>query len=124
LIIIINDPIHWTDNRFGVPFVLFILYGFSDSIYQTYLYWLMRAMSNYLALLAHYASFYKAIQSVGAAAAFGIDASPIHLAGNALFVGSLYLFHSHLYFLVANKVTEANVSEELFISGDLSRGNS
>lgn len=107
-----NDPIHWDNSRFGGPFVLFILYGFSDSVYQTYLYWLMGAMSNDPALLARYAGFYKATQSAGAAAAFGIDASNIRLRWECLICWILVFISFPGIFMVANKVTDTNVTEK------------
>lgn len=104
-----KDPIHWDHERFGGPFFLFILYGFSDAVYQTYLYWLMGAMSNDPALLARYAGFYKAVQSAGAATAFGIDASPILLRWECLICWSMVCVSFPLIFLVANKITETNI---------------
>jgi hypothetical protein len=118
-----KDPVHWDNGtKFGGPFVLFILYGFSDSVYQTYLYWLMGAMSNDPALLARYAGFYKAMQSAGAAAAFGIDASSIRLRWECLICWILVFISFPLIFLVANKVTETNVSSrlEVMAGGELS----
>lgn len=117
-----RDPLHWTHSRFGGPFVLFIMYGFSDSIYQTYMYWLMGAMSNDPALLARYAGFYKAMQSAGAAAAFGIDASPIRLRWECLICWALVFVSFPLIFLVANKVTDTNVTEtsNVFLGDDVS----
>ncbi|KAI7901377.1 major facilitator superfamily domain-containing protein [Cokeromyces recurvatus] len=105
-----SDPIHWTSHRFGGPFVLFIFYGFSDSIYQTYLYWLMGAMSNDPALLARYAGFYKAVQSAGAAIAFGIDASSVRLRWECLICWILVFISFPFIFLVANKIKDTNIS--------------
>lgn len=117
-----HDPLHWTHSHFGGPFVLFIMYGFSDSIYQTYLYWLMGAMSNDPALLARYAGFYKAMQSAGAAAAFGIDASTIRLRWECLICWALVVVSFPLIFLVANKVTDTNIAEpcNLFLKDEVS----
>lgn len=114
-----NDPIRWTNSRFGGPFVLYIMYGFSDSIYQTYLYWLMGAMSNDPALLARYAGFYKAMQSAGAAVAFGIDSTAIRLRWECLICWLLVFISFPLIFVVANKVTETNVESKL-LNGDVS----
>lgn len=74
-----DSPMHWTDPGFGGPFVLYLFYGFSDAIYQTFMYWLMGAMSNDPSLLSRYAGFYKAMQSAGAAISFGIDAAGVRL---------------------------------------------
>jgi hypothetical protein len=114
-----NDPIHWTSKKFGGPFVLYIFYGFADSVYQTYLYWLMGAMSNDPALLARYAGFYKAMQSAGAAAAFGVDSSAIHLRWECLICWILVFISFPLIFLVANKITETNNEEVVVIGEDV-----
>ncbi|KAI8381392.1 major facilitator superfamily domain-containing protein [Radiomyces spectabilis] len=107
-----KDLVHWTDQRFAGPFVLFIMYGFSDSLYQSYMYWLMGAMSNDPALLARYAGFYKAVQSAGAAIAFGIDAVNIPLRWECLICWIMVFISFPLIFLVANKITETNMVTE------------
>ncbi|KAF7723995.1 hypothetical protein EC973_001455 [Apophysomyces ossiformis] len=107
-----NETVHWTSPSFAGPFVLFLLYGFSDSLYQSYLYWLMGAMSNDPALLARYAGFYKAVQSAGAAISFGIDAANIPLRWECLICWLLVFISFPFIYLVANKVTETNVTEE------------
>lgn len=108
------NPIHWTDPNFAAPFVLFIFYGFSDALFQSYLYWLMGAMSNDPSLLARYAAFYKAIQSAGAAASYGIDAAKVPLIWECLICWILVVIALPGIFLVANKVTETNMVETDF----------
>ncbi|KAI9464319.1 MFS general substrate transporter [Boletus coccyginus] len=53
---------------------LMIFYGLLDSMWQTYAYWLMGAMSNDLAKLAVFTGFYKSVQSCGAAGVWRADA--------------------------------------------------
>lgn len=103
-----NDPIGWTHPNFGGPFVLFMLYGFSDSIYQSYLYWLMGAMSNDPSLLARYAGFYKAVQSAGAAISYGIDAADIPLRWECLVCWALVFVSFPLIAVVANNVSDTS----------------
>ncbi|KAI8388478.1 major facilitator superfamily domain-containing protein [Radiomyces spectabilis] len=105
-----NNPLGWKDSGFGGPFVLYMMYGLSDALYQTYLYWLMGAMSNDPSLLARYAGFYKAMQSAGAAISFGLDAVDIPLRWECLVCWLLVFVSFPLIFLVANKVTETNMS--------------
>ncbi|KAI7872453.1 major facilitator superfamily domain-containing protein [Spinellus fusiger] len=107
-----SDPIHWNTSSFGGPFVLYMLYGMSDALYQTYMYWIMGAMSNDASLLARYAGFYKAVQSAGAAIAFGIDAVNIPLRWECLICWLLVFVSFPLIFLVANQITETNESED------------
>lgn len=79
----------------------------------------MGAMSNDPALLARYAGFYKATQSAGAAAAFGIDSSAIRLRWECLICWLLVFISFPLIFVVANRVTETNVESNM-LEGDIS----
>ncbi|KAF9292546.1 hypothetical protein BGZ68_003452 [Mortierella alpina] len=56
------------------PLFLYIFYGLNDAAWQTYVYWLMGALSNDVTVLSRYAGFYKCIQSSGAAIAWRINA--------------------------------------------------
>ncbi|KAF8985204.1 hypothetical protein BGZ46_005567 [Entomortierella lignicola] len=56
------------------PMFLYIFYGLNDAAWQTYIYWLMGAMSNDATVLSRYAGFYKCIQSSGAAISWRINA--------------------------------------------------
>lgn len=103
-----HKPIGWKDGGFGGPFVLYMFYGFTDSLYQSYLYWLMGAMSNDPSLLARYAGFYKAMQSAGAAISFGIDAMNIPLRWECLICWILVFVSFPLIAIVANNITETN----------------
>ncbi|CAO3628044.1 unnamed protein product [Mucor fragilis] len=103
-----DSPIGWKDPGFGGPFVLYMLYGFTDSLYQSYMYWLMGAMSNDPSLLARYAGFYKATQSAGAAISFGIDAVNIPLKWECLICWLLVFVSFPLIAVVAHNVSETN----------------
>ncbi|KAF8133188.1 MFS general substrate transporter [Boletus edulis] len=52
---------------------IMIFYGFLDSMWQTYAYWLMGTMSNNLTKLAVFTGFYKSLQSSGAAGVWRAD---------------------------------------------------
>ncbi|KAG1461038.1 hypothetical protein G6F56_005814 [Rhizopus delemar] len=113
-----NQPIGWSDSGFGGPFVLYMMFGFSDALYQTYMYWLMGAMSNDPSLLARYAGFYKATQSAGAAISFGIDAVDIPLKWECLICWILVFISFPLIFVVANNVQESNKDSEDDVSSN------
>jgi len=53
---------------------LYIFCGLLDAMWQTFVYWLLGAMSNDLAKLAVFTGFYKGLQSAGAAGAWHADA--------------------------------------------------
>ncbi|KAE8209280.1 hypothetical protein CF327_g6715 [Tilletia walkeri] len=55
--------------------ILYIMSGVVDAVWQCLVYYLLGAVSNDLGKLAALAGFYKALQSAGAASAFGIDVS-------------------------------------------------
>jgi len=54
---------------------LYIFCGLLDAMWQTFVYWLLGAMSNDLAKLAVFTGFYKGLQSAGAAVAWHADAA-------------------------------------------------
>jgi MFS family permease len=61
------------DSSYPAHVWLMIFYGLLDSMWQTYAYWLMGAMSNDPAKLAVFAGFYKCLQSVGASSVWAAD---------------------------------------------------
>ncbi|KAK6528907.1 hypothetical protein TWF694_004136 [Orbilia ellipsospora] len=70
------DKLHkidWVDSNYGGPLFLYMCYGLYDAIWQTYVYWIMGALSNNARKLAIYAGFYKGIQSAGSAVTFRLD---------------------------------------------------
>ncbi|KAF8961018.1 major facilitator superfamily domain-containing protein [Flammula alnicola] len=62
------------DRGYGGRIMLYIFCGLLDAMWQTTAYWIMGAMSNDPAKLAHFTGFYKSIQSAGAAGAWRADA--------------------------------------------------
>ncbi|KAI0344178.1 MFS general substrate transporter [Trametopsis cervina] len=75
---LIKSPDYVKLDIFDGPYVgrifLYICCGLLDSMWQTTAYWLMGAMSNNPAKLAHFTGFYKSIQSAGAAGIWRADA--------------------------------------------------
>ncbi|KAF9149606.1 hypothetical protein BG015_008586 [Linnemannia schmuckeri] len=74
----IEDPKPNHDFKLGASYVgplfLYMFYGLNDAAWQTYIYWLMGALSNDATVLSRYAGFYKCIQSSGAAISWRINA--------------------------------------------------
>ncbi|KAF8224043.1 MFS general substrate transporter [Tricholoma matsutake] len=62
------------DHGYTGKIFLYVFCGFLDAMWQTTSYWLMGAMSNDPAKLAHFAGFYKSMQSAGAAGVWRADA--------------------------------------------------
>ncbi|KAL9937313.1 hypothetical protein V8E36_003722 [Tilletia maclaganii] len=68
--------VDYTDSQaYAGLCILYIMSGIIDACWQVLVYYLLSATSNDLGKLAALAGFYKALQSAGAATAFGIDVS-------------------------------------------------
>ncbi|KAG6906762.1 hypothetical protein DXG01_012238 [Tephrocybe rancida] len=65
------------DSGYTGKIFLYIFCGILDAMWQTTAYWLMGAMSNDPTKLAHFAGFYKSLQSAGAAGMWRADAVKI-----------------------------------------------
>lgn len=107
-----DQPKHWTDPGFGGPFFLYMMYGLTDAIYQSFLYWTMGAMSNDTSILARYAGFYKALQSAGSAFAFGIDTGKVELRWACLIPWILLMVSFPFIGLVVSKIPDTNVTAD------------
>ncbi|KAF8639394.1 hypothetical protein AX17_001519 [Amanita inopinata Kibby_2008] len=61
------------DQGFSGKIMLYIFCGLLDAMWQTAVYWIIGAMSNDPAKLAHFTGFYKSIQSAGGAGVWRAD---------------------------------------------------
>ncbi|KAG6853534.1 hypothetical protein C0991_003454, partial [Blastosporella zonata] len=62
------------DAGYTAKILLYIFCGLLDAMWQTTAYWIMGAMSNDPAKLAHFTGFYKSFQSAAAAGVWRADA--------------------------------------------------
>ncbi|EPQ53697.1 MFS general substrate transporter [Gloeophyllum trabeum ATCC 11539] len=62
------------DKGYPAKILLYMFCGALDAIWQTAFYWVLGTMSSDPGKLAHFAGFYKSIQSAGVAGAFRADA--------------------------------------------------
>ncbi|KDR68675.1 hypothetical protein GALMADRAFT_215550 [Galerina marginata CBS 339.88] len=69
-----NNKIDIFDHGYTGRIWLYIFCGLLDAMWQTTVYWIMGAMSNDPAKLAHFAGFYKSVQSAGGAGSWRADA--------------------------------------------------
>jgi roadblock/LC7 domain-containing protein len=67
------EKIDLHDKVYGSHVIFYIFCGLLDSMWQTAAYWMMGAMSNDPAKLAHFTGFYKSIQSAGGAGTWRAD---------------------------------------------------
>lgn len=92
---------------------LYIFCGLLDAIWQVTAYWLMGAMSNDPAKLAHFTGLYKSIQSAGAAGIWRADA--VKLPFMNIFLSTWVLLVSGLVFalpMIHLRVKEHTDSED------------
>lgn len=66
--------IDYRDPDYKGKGALYFFFFFNDSCYQALSYWIMSALTNDPFKLARFAGLYKAVQSAGAAGAYGMDA--------------------------------------------------
>ncbi|CDK26257.1 unnamed protein product [Kuraishia capsulata CBS 1993] len=100
--------IDWSDRKYGGYVVLYMLYGAWDSVFQTYCYWLMGALTNSPRKLAIYVGFYKGIQSAGSAVVWRLDALKVPYM--SMFASTWALVAGSL--IVAIPVVLSKVKEE------------
>ncbi|KAK6340837.1 hypothetical protein TWF696_009155 [Orbilia brochopaga] len=102
----------WTSNGYGGPLFLYMCYGLYDAIWQTYVYWIMGALSNNSRKLAIYAGFYKGIQSAGSAISFRLDSLKIpyiNMFGSCwgLLLGSMIVAAPIIFFRIKEHIPAA-----------------
>ncbi|KAG2175373.1 hypothetical protein INT43_001020 [Umbelopsis isabellina] len=74
-----NERLDLTSGpHYGGELVLYICFGLADSMWQTFIYWIIGTLSNEPAVLGLYTGFFKAWQNAGAAAGWKIDASGVN----------------------------------------------
>lgn len=105
-------PIRWDDPGYGGPLVLCLFYGLTGGMYQSFMYWLMGAMSNDPKVLSRYAGFYKGAQLAGVAVSYGVLRSDILLHWQCLISWIILIISFPGIFLVVNRITESNLTEE------------
>ncbi|KAF3919339.1 hypothetical protein ABW21_db0202980 [Orbilia brochopaga] len=108
-----NIPtLDWVSNGYGGPLFLYMCYGLYDAIWQTYVYWIMGALSNNSRKLAIYAGFYKGIQSAGSAVSFRLDSLKIpyiNMFGSCwgLLLGSMICASPLIFFRIKEHIPAA-----------------
>ncbi|KAI9285215.1 hypothetical protein BC943DRAFT_306137 [Umbelopsis sp. AD052] len=63
--------------HYGGELTLYICFGLADSMWQTFIYWVIGTLSNEPATLGVYTGFFKAFQNAGAASGWKVDASHV-----------------------------------------------
>ncbi|KAI8455356.1 major facilitator superfamily domain-containing protein [Phakopsora pachyrhizi] len=111
----------WTDSDYPARVWLYIFYGVTDAMWQTYAYWLMGTLSNDPRELSSLVGFYKGIQSAGAAVIYRIDAN--QASYKAIFISSWSLLGVGLIALIPILVYRVRNYTALDENKDLKRLN-
>ncbi|OAV96635.1 hypothetical protein PTTG_06050 [Puccinia triticina 1-1 BBBD Race 1] len=88
----------WNDSGYLGRVWLYIFYGVTDSMWQTYAYWIMGMLADDPRDLAPLVGFYKGIQSAGAAVIFRIDSN--QASYHAIFISSWGILALGLFCLI------------------------
>lgn len=95
------------EGRYIGPMFLYFFYGVYDAVFQTYIYYVLGAMSNNPKKNAIYGAFFKSIQSAGAAIMWRLDYYEIPYINMfascwALCVASLLISFPLVFFMIEN----------------------
>ncbi|KAJ2799582.1 hypothetical protein H4S07_005397 [Coemansia furcata] len=101
--------------RAAGPCILYACMGIQDALWNNMAYWLLGTITNDATKLARYAGFYKAIQSIGAAVSWQLDAKNVAFKTQLLVnwalldVAAVMMFY--LSFRITNSAVEFTESE-------------
>ncbi|ORX69646.1 hypothetical protein DL89DRAFT_267832 [Linderina pennispora] len=108
--------------RAAGPCILYACMGIQDALWNNMAYWLLGTITNDASRLAHYAGFYKSMQSLGAAVSWQLDAKNVkyrkQLITNWVLLDVSALLMVYLSFRVTDKTDDAEDN----YSGDLKSG--
>jgi len=82
----VANKMDWHDPAYPARVWLYMFYGITDSMWQTYAYWIMGMLADDPGDLAPLVGFYKGIQSAGAAVIYRLDSS--EASYHAIFISS------------------------------------
>ncbi|KAA1114583.1 hypothetical protein PGT21_014339 [Puccinia graminis f. sp. tritici] len=94
----VDVKMDWNDSGYLGRVWIYIFYGITDSMWQTYAYWIMGMLADDPRDLAPLVGFYKGIQSAGAAVIFRIDSN--QASYHAIFISSWSILALGLFCLI------------------------
>ncbi|KAK4543551.1 hypothetical protein LTR36_005446 [Oleoguttula mirabilis] len=116
----VKPTIDWADDSYGLGAFVFCLWGFSDPLVTTYLYWLAGSFSNDLNETSFLAAILNSVGSVGST--FGFVVSAMDFSYNGACAINLVLFFVSipgLAWVVFTKVGDTTHGKNLSGSADL-----
>ncbi|KAI8326374.1 MFS general substrate transporter [Martensiomyces pterosporus] len=101
-------------KRAAGPCILYACMGMQDALWNNMAYWLLGTITNDATKLARYAGFYKAIQSLGAAVSWQLDAKNVgyrkQLITNWVLLDVSAILMIYLSFRVTDKAESESIS--------------
>ncbi|KAI9510754.1 MFS general substrate transporter [Russula earlei] len=107
-----RNKVHYTHSKYGTKAALFFFFFFADASYQALAYWIMGAISNDPFTLARFTGVYKAVQSLGGAVSFVMDAVSTPFLNELLVSWILLLVSLPLAGIVISGIKDTSYTEE------------
>ncbi|TVY51376.1 UNC93-like protein [Lachnellula cervina] len=119
----IHPTIDWNDGKYGLGAFVFALWGFSDPLVTTYMYWLVGSFSNDLNETSFLAAIMNSLGSVGSTFGFVVSAMDFNYNGAcAINLALFFISLPGLAWVVFTKVS--NTTHGTNLSGGQSIGGS
>ncbi|KAF0710479.1 hypothetical protein AaE_012504 [Aphanomyces astaci] len=109
-----DKNIDFQEGAFWLKFLLYMFYGFNDSIVQVWAYWLMGQFSDDMSTLGRYAGYYKCVQSGMAAVGWRLGGIPISPVSNIIVNWTLSTVGLVLAFISVKTYMEEKTHEEAY----------
>ncbi|RHZ18762.1 hypothetical protein DYB31_014212, partial [Aphanomyces astaci] len=107
-----DKNIDFQEGAFWLKFLLYMFYGFNDSIVQVWAYWLMGQFSDDMSTLGRYAGYYKCVQSGMAAVGWRLGGIPISPVSNIIVNWTLSTVGLVLAFISVKTYMEEKTQDE------------
>ncbi|KAI8868773.1 MFS general substrate transporter [Ramicandelaber brevisporus] len=105
-------PLNFSSPKFGGLFVLYLIYGACDAIWQNFCYWVLGSLSNDGAASARYVGFYKAMQSLGSAISWQVNAHAASYMSELIGNWALIVVSLPFMFVVVKNIRESNYESD------------
>ncbi|ORY01245.1 MFS general substrate transporter [Basidiobolus meristosporus CBS 931.73] len=101
-----------TPGAFWPKWLLYVLFGLCDALCQTLVFWILGSLSNDSTVLAQYAGYAKAIQSIGGAISWRIDAIGTAFLTQMILNWALFAFSIPFTYILVGGIKDTNNTEE------------
>ncbi|KAH8892193.1 MFS general substrate transporter [Thozetella sp. PMI_491] len=113
----------WDEDGFGLPCFLFVLWGLSDPLVTTYMFWLTGSLTNNVSEMAFLAGLINSVGSLGSTFGFVVSAMDFNYNGAcALNVAFFFASLPSLAWVVFARVTDSSHGKDLTVVYEVERG--